>query len=236
MKRLLLFTLMMLSASLPAQNGPAPGDYSISGIVVNAITGSPLDRAEVTLATPGENGTDLAEAITTETGAFRFDRLPAGKYALQASRRGYLSAGYQEHDGGYFTAIVTGPNLDAQDLRFELTPYGAISGTITDDNGNPVAESQVTFFRQDQVERGDENPARRISDTADDAGGYEFTRLKPGTYYVDVSATPWYAFTLHAALTRRKPDEPTNRPARRRVSDHVLPERVRTPPAQRRSR
>ncbi|MGC2620587.1 MAG: carboxypeptidase regulatory-like domain-containing protein [Acidobacteriaceae bacterium] len=193
MKRLLLFTLMMLSASLPAQNGPAPGDYSISGTVVNAITGSPLDRAEVTLATPGENGTDLAEAITTETGAFRFDHLPAGKYALQASRRGYLSASYQEHDPGYFTAIVTGPHLDAQDLRFELTPYGAISGAITDDNGNPVGEAQVTLFRQDQS-NGETKIQEAGSDTADDAGGYEFTRLKPGTYYVDVSATPWYSF------------------------------------------
>jgi 5-hydroxyisourate hydrolase-like protein (transthyretin family) len=197
MKHLLIFAASLFCTSLMGQTAPSTnspsGSYSISGIVVNTITGSPLDRAEVTLATPGENGTDLAEAVTTENGSFRFDRVSAGKYALQASRRGYLSAGYQEHEPGYFTAIVTGPNLVSQDLRFELTPYGAISGTITDDNGNPVVEAQVALFRQAQS-NGETKIEQAEEKLTDDDGSYEFTRLKPGTYYVDVSATPWYAF------------------------------------------
>ncbi len=211
MMRALTTLILAATAPLLAQSAPqsnsGSGSYSISGIVVNAITGSPLDRAEVTLSTPGENGADLAEALTNENGAFRFERLTTGKYTLQASRRGYLSADYQEHDGGYSTAIVTGSNLASQNLRFEITPYGAISGTITDDNGNPVAEAQVTLFRQDQV-NGETKIQQTDHDTADDAGGYEFTRLKPGTYFVDVSATPWYAYRPGRTSDTGSTDQP----------------------------
>jgi hypothetical protein len=191
MKRAVFLLVAALATALPiarAENGT----WTISGVVVSATTGAPLDRAEVTLSTTGENGTELAQTLTGEAGAFRFDGVLAGKYALQASRRGYLPSGYQEHEG-YFTAIVTGPNLSTQDLRLELTPYGAIGGTITDDSGSAVGGAQVTLFRQDDSS-GETKVVEAESDTTDDAGGYEFTRLQPGTYYIDVTAQPWYAF------------------------------------------
>jgi hypothetical protein len=179
-----------------ANNGTEYGTWTISGVVVSATTGAPLDRAEVTLSTTGENGADLAQTVTGETGAFRFDGITAGKYALQASRRGYLPSGYQEHEG-YFTAIVVGPNLSTRDLRMELTPYGSISGTISDDGGSAVADAQVTLFRQTDSS-GEAEVLETDQETTDDAGEYEFTRLRPGTYYLDVNAQPWFAFRSNA--------------------------------------
>lgn len=195
MRRALVIAAMAVFAGFGAGRAEfaQQGGYSISGVVVNAITGAPLDRAEVTLTTDGEDGTQIGQGVTGEGGEFHFDGLSAGKYALQASRRGFLSAGYQEHEGGYFTAVVTGANLASRGLRFPLTPYGAISGTVNDDNGNPVADAQVTLFRQD-MSNGEMKVEEAENDTTDDAGGYEFARLKPGTYYVDVSAQPWFAF------------------------------------------
>ena len=176
-----------------AQNAPAAGSYIVSGVVLSATTGAPLDRAEVTLSTAGEEETQVAETVTGEGGAFRFEHLDAGKYALGASRRGYVTSRYQEHAGGYSTAIVTGPDLVSENLRFTLYPTAAIGGSITDDNGDPVGNARVTLYRQQQ-EAGKAKVVEANADVTDDDGTYEFDRLHAGTYYVGVSATPWYAF------------------------------------------
>lgn len=199
MKRAALLLAAALAASAPATARAASGGWTISGVVVSATTGAPLDRTEVTLSTTGSDGTQLAETSTTETGRFRFDGVQTGKYALAAARRGYLPSNYQEHEG-YFTAIVTGPNLETQNLRMELTPYGAISGTVSDDGGNPVAGAKLTLFRQDDS-TGEAKVEEASSETTDDGGEYEFARLQGGTYYIAVSAQPWYAF---------RPSAPTN--------------------------
>jgi hypothetical protein len=209
-----LLAAALAAAALPARagNGAAIGSWTISGVVVSATSGAALDRAEVTLSTTGEEGTQVAQTVTGETGAFRFDGVQAGKYSLQASRRGYLPSGYQEHEG-FFTAIVVGANLATQDLRMELTPYGSIDGTVTDDGGNAVVGAQVTLFRQDES-TGEAEVHEAGTETTDDAGGYEFARLQPGTYYVDVSAQPWYAFrpNQQTNLSTGQQDDPAPSP------------------------
>jgi hypothetical protein len=169
-----------------------PASFTISGIVVSATNGSPLDRADVTLTTPGQFGSTVAETVTTATGHFRFDHLQAGRYRLEASRRGYITAAYQDHDG-FATGIVTGPGLNAEDLRFELLPTAIIGGLVTDEAGDPVPGAQVRLYRQDQ-RNGEGHVVGAGTDITDDTGSYEFARLRAGTYYVSVSATPWYAF------------------------------------------
>jgi hypothetical protein len=169
-----------------------PALYSISGIVVSGTTGTPLDRAEVTLTTPGERGSPVAEAITGENGTFRFDHLQAGRYRLSGSRRGYITAGYQDHDG-FYTGIVAGPSLSTAGLRLELRPTAIIGGVVTDDAGEPVAGAQVRLYRQDQ-HNGESRVIGAGGGQTDDTGSYEFARLRPGTYYVSVSTNPWYAF------------------------------------------
>jgi len=189
-----LFAAIALSGSAAkAQNATDSGPYTISGVVRSATTGALLDRAEVMLSTAGDQETEVAATVTGEGGAFRFAHLAAGKYALAASRRGYNPSRYQEHEGGYSTAIVTGPGLVSEGLRFDLFPTAVIGGVITDDNGDPVAGAQVTLYRQQQQD-GETKVVRADDDSTRDDGSYEFDRLHAGTYYIGVSANPWYAF------------------------------------------
>jgi hypothetical protein len=192
------------SDATPEKSPSGPGSWTISGAVVSATTGSPLDRTEVSLTTPGPRGSTIASALTSENGGFRFDHLQAGRYRLEASRRGYIAGGYQDHDG-YFTGIVAGPNLNSQALRLELLPTAIIGGVVTDDSGEPVGGAQVHLFRQDQS-TGESKIVGAGQDMTDDTGTYEFARLKAGTYYVGVSATPWYAF--HPARKTDAADNP----------------------------
>lgn len=179
------------SAPLPAAAAPS-GPYVISGAVVSAATGVPLDRASVTLSAADETGAQFAEVLTGEAGTFRFDHLAAGKYRLRAYRRGYLASGYQQHDN-FVTAIVTGPDLDTQNLRYTLPPEAIIDGLITSDSGDPVGAAQVSLYRQTNAS-GSSRIVRAGVEITDDTGSFEFSRLRPATYYISVSATPWYAF------------------------------------------
>lgn len=191
---LLLAAMAAVALPLAAQRGAAAAEtYTISGVVRSASTGAPLDRAEVTLSTAGTEETEVAEVLTGEGGAFRFDHLDPGKYVLAASRRGYITARYQEHEEGYSTAIVTGPDLVSTGLHFDLFPTAVIGGVITDDSGAPVPDAQVTLYRQEQ-QGGQSKVVNADSDSTDETGTFEFDRLRSGTYYLCASARPWYAF------------------------------------------
>jgi 5-hydroxyisourate hydrolase-like protein (transthyretin family) len=186
--RLLLLLIFVPCAHLIAQQG----QYTISGTVISAATGQPLDRADVSLlAANSEQGQSVAEATTNADGRFAFTHLAAAKYSLRADRQGYLAAAYDEHDG-FSTSIVTGEGLVSDGLFFRLAPHSVIGGTITDDSGDPVQQARVSLFRQN-TRSGMNNIVHAGTAMTDDTGAYEFARLEPGNYFLAVSATPWYA-------------------------------------------
>jgi len=195
MKRLLVM-LASIAAVLacglaPAQNASQnSGSYAVSGVVVSAMTGQPLDRADVALHTSA-HGDLVGETTTGSDGRFVFAHLAAGKYSLTASRRGYIGTDYDEHEG-YSTAIVTGAGLTSDGLVFRLSPRAVIRGTIADEAGDPVQQARVSLYRQN-LRNGLGNIVRAGVTISDDTGAYEFARLEAGNYYIAVSARPWYA-------------------------------------------
>lgn len=192
MKRSFILTMTLLTAwAAPSQRLAAPGSFTISGTVMNA-EGAPLAEADVSLSTTGAEGMQVGETVTGKDGEFRFSSLPAGKYALQASHRGYISAGYQQH-GNFFTGIVTGPGLSSENLQLKLEPWAVIDGSITDDHGDAVPGAQVTLWGENR-NLGTGRILRQKQQTTDESGTYEFAEIRTGTYYLSVMATPWYAF------------------------------------------
>ena len=190
-----------LFASAQASKIAAPdlGRYRIAGIVVNAVTGEPVGRSAVSVL-------DEATSHTVETvfadgnGHFTLDRLPEAKYELTASKRGFRTGFYDEHDD-YSTAIVTGPNEDTEHLTFRLQPNAVLRGVISGDGGDPVEGARVMLFklphgigRDFTRARGPENSIQQVDTaTTDDRGAYEFGNLATGEYVLAVMAEPWYA-------------------------------------------
>jgi hypothetical protein len=140
----------------------------------------------------------VAQQKTSEGGRFEFAGLPAGKFSLDGSRRGYISASYEQHEQ-YSTAIVTGPELKTDELLLRLNPVALIAGHVKDENGEPVRRAQVTLFMEDH-RGGTDRVNRLLSAQTDDLGYFDFSSLIPGTYFVSVSAAPWYA--VHASTLR----------------------------------
>jgi len=165
--------------------------YTIAGTVVNSASGEPLRHATVA-ALSEEDSHTVAAVESDNEGHFSLQRLPAAKYQLTASRRGYRTAFYDEHDE-YNSAIVTGPGLETGNLSFRLVPGSVLHGVVTTEGGEPVENARVMLF----MKWHDGKPGGRIgqenSASTDDTGAYEFNNLAAGDYLLAVTAEPWYA-------------------------------------------
>ena len=185
----------------------ASGGYSVSGTVVSKIDGHPLARTRVSLY-DAKNPRKFESLVTAEDGKFVFNGVPVGKYNLRGSKRGFISASYDQHEQ-FSTAIVTGAEVESEGLVLRLSPAGVIAGKVLDEAGDPVRHANVTLFLDDHSSGVDQIRRARIDQT-DDQGAFEFALLSPGTYFVSASAKPWYAVHQHADLSNSGTDlQPT---------------------------
>jgi Carboxypeptidase regulatory-like domain len=173
-----------------SQTAAVPSGYRIAGAVVSKADARPLARARITVR-DAKDPKKFLSIVTAEDGKFEFTGLRAGKYSLTGARRGFISASYDQHDQ-YSTAIVTGAGLDTETLVLRLAPNAVITGKILDEFGEPVRHAAVQLYFDDHSRGVDQIRQSRSAQT-DDLGEYEFTPLRPGTYFLSVNSTPWYA-------------------------------------------
>ena len=196
-------TLALAGGATNARAAPGSGPYRVAGTVVNAVTGEPAARVLVSLF--GEDMHTVAAVVTDAEGRFFFSQLAQGKYPLSASKRGYRTAFYDDHDG-FNTAIVTGPDENTEHLIFRLSPGATLSGVITEDGGDPVEGARVMLFAKVEHRGGAEKILASQTLITDDRGAYEFTGLAGGDYLIAVSAEPWYALHPPTAGNPQNPD------------------------------
>src|SRR5262245_10410392 len=188
--RILISALLSLLFPAAAQLAPSPSpSYRIAGTVVDSKGGAHLPQARV-LLTNVKDRRDVLSQLTTDDGHFEF-QVSAGKCALRGAKRGYISTDYNQHEQ-FSTAIVTGAGVDTENLVLQLPPTAVIFGKVLDENGDPIRQSTVTLWREDHG-TGITRIERSRNEFSDDRGDYEFAALDPGTYFLSVSANPWYA-------------------------------------------
>jgi Carboxypeptidase regulatory-like domain len=193
---LTLAIVLLLSPSDQAQIPNAATQFRISGRVVSAIDGTPLDRTRVTIA-DAKNPQNTRWVISSGGGRFDFGQLPAGKFSLQGAKLGFMNGAYEQHEQ-FSTAIVTGAGLDTEHLVLRLPPAATLSGKVLDEAGEAVRQAAVALYVDDH-RLGISRIRKWRGDQTDDQGLYEFTRLDAGTYFIAVSASPWYA--IHPPLS-----------------------------------
>jgi len=192
---LLMAGLAVICGSAMAQAGNAErmliptGPYRIAGMAANARAGNALARCRVTIA-DAKNQRKVQSVITGDDGRFEF-HVPAGKFSLGGAKRGFISAGYNQHDE-YSTAIVTGADLDTENLILRLAANAVLTGQVLDEFGEPVRNAQIMLYRRQRAEGIGRTSLFRTAMT-DDQGRYEVTPLDEGTYFISAKASPWYA-------------------------------------------
>src|SRR5260370_34079564 len=180
-----------------------PAGYRIAGTGVSKVDGHPLARARIFIR-QARDQQKFQSMVTSDDGKFEFSGLPAGKYSLEGTKRGYISAGYDQHDQ-FSTAIVTGPGIDTEVLLLRLAHAAVITGKVLDEAGDPVRRAMVIVYYDDHSAGVDKIYQFHKAQT-DDQGVYEITPLMTGTYFLSATATPWYAVHSNAELANTGPD------------------------------
>lgn len=179
------------------RRAPATGTARIRGRVVSPDTGAGVRRAQVRLSGQ-EAGSRLA--ITENDGRFTFDRLPAGRVMVSASKAGYVTVSYGQtrpFESGKPIELAEGQILDRADIA--MPRGGVITGRVVDEFGEPVPEATVNVLRSVWLGGRRRLQAAGRSATTNDLGQYRVYGLSPGDYYVNASVRDAAAMELSMA-------------------------------------
>ncbi len=200
-----LLPWLILAASAVAQEEPT---YSVAGRVTNSATGVPIRRALVQItdrSLPSSIGSRAETARTTtratftdDFGDFRFSGLPPGLCSVGASKPGFaadtvLSARRE---------VKLGPSVE--DVELQLSPLGAITGTVLDQDGRPVIGVRVLVFSL-KADDGNLQIGSFRAWPTDDRGVYRASSLEPGSYYVKADIRAGEASMYISATMRKSP-------------------------------
>jgi protocatechuate 3,4-dioxygenase beta subunit len=181
--------LTVLLAQAPARDAAAPakaGTGTISGTVASdAQPSRPIRRAVVTLNAP-ENSI-ARTTVTDDAGRFSFAELPAGRYAIGASKPGWVGVFYGAKRAGRPGTPLSLEDGQRATVTMRLPRTAVITGVVLDSRGQPLPLAIVRALRYGIV-----NGERRLIGTGitrgpDERGVYRIYGLSAGEYLVSAS-------------------------------------------------
>lgn len=165
---------------------PAKGTAVLKGTVVAADTGAPIRR--VLVRAMANEIQDVKAATTDDQGRFEIIELVGGRYTITAQKGGYVTLSYgQRRPSERGTPVEVGPGQTVEKLAFALPRGGVISGRISDEFGDPLAEATVRVERYRYTTGGRRLMPAGRGDTTDDQGSFRLYGLEPGEYVVSAT-------------------------------------------------
>ena len=195
--RLALLGIVLLAwgqtpAGLGGQTPNQAATAAISGTVVDATTGRPVEGASVSLRRTEASTFSVPRMVTDAKGRFVFrDLPPATNYFIDVTRFGYATMryGWSGPDGSLATRDIARISLASDQwidgIKVSLYRLGAISGRVVDERGEPVVGTAVRVFSQRMI-AGRAQPVGGPIAVTDDRGAYRISGLDPARYVVAV--------------------------------------------------
>jgi 5-hydroxyisourate hydrolase-like protein (transthyretin family) len=172
----------------PRGGAPDAAAAAIRGRVIAVENGQPIRKAQVQLSSEenARGGRFENQVTTTDTqGKFEFDKLPAGRYHLTASKGGYVSLAYGQRrpfESGKPIELVADQILERVD--FALPRAGVLTGRVLDEFGEPTSNIQVVAMRYQFDRKGRRRLAPVGNATTNDLGEFRIFGLVPGDYFL----------------------------------------------------
>ena len=128
--------------------------------------------------------TSVYKGTTDQDGNYRILDVPAGTYEVVPASPAYVSSEVNNQRG---KVLVLGEGENIDNINFSLVRGGVITGKITDADGRPVIQQQVSLYRADafdqpSAQRGQIYPTTTVY--TDDRGIYRMFGIVAGRYKV----------------------------------------------------
>ena len=185
-----------LVGSTPSQSAnPTHSEkFTVTGTVLDAVTGEPIRKALVQL-----NSVRRRTAFTDTSGRFQFEGVSAGAVSLTAQKPGYFAE--QEVSRMGTPPIDVGP--DTAPAVVKLFPEAVIHGRVTTSDGTLLEHVTITLTHAN-IRDGQRRWDNQGSTNTDEDGHYRFANLRPGTYYIGTGP-----YTLQSENLLQIDDAPT---------------------------
>jgi len=169
--------------------------YSLSGTVVNSVTGEPIRRALVQIYMgPGQ------ASLTDDSGHFEFNGLPPGQASVTVKKPGFFSEGEAVRKGSSPALVTVGSETDA--IVLKLIPEAVIQGKIQSEDGEPIGAAPVMVFAP-HINDGHKIWDQAGSASTDEDGEFRIVNLTPGTYYLEAGPKLRSSFPNARSATRQ---------------------------------
>jgi protocatechuate 3,4-dioxygenase beta subunit len=170
---------------------PGPGTVSIAGTVVtDDAEARPIRKALVSISAGGR-GSMANVVVTDDDGRFAFSSIAAGRYQLSAFKPGYVNASYgAARPGRPGTPVQLGPGQQVTAITIKMARGGVVTGTIFDQNGEPLPSARVTLMRYVFSQQSGERTLQPFgaAGTTDDRGTYRIYGVAPGEYVAQLNS------------------------------------------------
>jgi hypothetical protein len=185
-----LFVLFILSISLSLRALPSQPEVLVEGTVTNKLTGAPVKGAHVIYTRIASGSDPAASPISRDTdiqGHFHLELGP-GSYRLWVEREGFARQSYGSGvPEGTGSVLTVAPGQELHDIAFRITPLGALSGRVLDQDGDPLQGVGIQVFRVSYAS-GMRQLIPVAGASSNDRGEYRCYDLPAGRYFV--LATP----------------------------------------------
>jgi hypothetical protein len=181
---------------------------SVQGRVAKEPGGEPVKKALIELIAENQSEGGDYTALTGPDGSFRVEGVAPGRYRLFVERTGYLEVEkHQARPDGRVLTLTAGQEVT--DLMVRLQAAAVVDGRVTDEDGDPLPDAQVTVLRQAFV-AGRSHWQQAGAERTNDLGEYRIAGLAAGNYYVSVSPPPDFKSLIAAASSAPAADTRTN--------------------------
>jgi protocatechuate 3,4-dioxygenase beta subunit len=194
-----MIALATVSARVWAQDSsPAKlARAAIEGVVTKDPDSQPVKKALIELIAENQSQGGDYTATTGADGGFRIENILPGRYHLFAERTGLLDSDkHRAHPDGRILTLTAGQEV--KDIHIRLQAAAIVRGRVTDEDGDPMANAEVSVLRQ-SFASGRSHWEQVAAERTNDLGEYRIANLAAGNVYVSVSPPPDFKSLIEAS-------------------------------------
>jgi hypothetical protein len=205
------------AAQSPGQSSSQPRFATLQGIVAKDPGSEPLKKTLIELIAESQNDGGNYTAVTGVDGTFTIENIAPGRYRMFVEHTGYQQIDqHRRRSEGRVLTFSAGQEM--KDLVIRVQSAAVIEGRVSDEDGDPMPDSQVAVFRQTFVS-GRKHWEQAGAERTNDLGEYRIAGLAAGNYFVSVTPPPDFRSLIettgngNSAAPRTPADPNTRTPA-----------------------